>query len=186
MKIKQVHIDMDGVLCDWVGGVCDLLGKHRILTLGCWPRGEYEIESTFDMSTDRLWNLINRQGIDWWSHLDPLPHIVPLIDLVSEFSAPISILTSPGVCEYAATGKFRWIKQHLPQYQERLYLCRDKYLMANEDRLLIDDNDDNCRRFREEGGQAILFPQPWNEKHIYSNRPMESVKHQLNGILGHE
>ena len=40
-----------------------------------------------------------------------------------------------------------------------------KWICARPDQLLIDDNDGNVESFRERGGQAILFPQPWNLNH---------------------
>jgi hypothetical protein len=38
----------------------------------------------------------------------------------------------------------------------------DKYELARPGAILIDDNVDNCRLFREKGGDAILYPQSYN------------------------
>lgn len=179
MELKHVLIDMDGVLCDWVGGVCDLLGRSRVETLRDWNRGEYSIEGSFGLESDRLWNLIHRQGGDWWAHLDPLPWITELLSLFSETNAEISILTSPGCSVYAPSGKARWMREHIPGLADRLHIGQDKSLLARPGSLLIDDHGSNCQKFRDAGGQAVLFPQPWNTKHLYSGRPMVSVRAQL-------
>lgn len=41
-------------------------------------------------------------------------------------------------------------------------LGEHKHLFAKRGSLLIDDNEAAVRKFREHGGSAILFPQPWN------------------------
>lgn len=186
MKIKHVLFDMDGVLADWVGGVCSLLGKDNHDTRFHWPKGEYEIETALRIPTDQLWNLVNRQGLDWWAHLDPFETNCDLFALFADSTAQLSILTSPGLCEYAPTGKFRWVQKHIPHLVDRLHIAREKHHLARPDTLLIDDCGENCKRFQEAGGNAILFPQPWNEKHQFSKRPMTSVKQQLNWIISQE
>ena len=45
-----------------------------------------------------------------------------------------------------------------------------KYLLAKPDVVLIDDQHKNIDLFREHGGQAILFPQPWNENYAITDR----------------
>ncbi len=41
----------------------------------------------------------------------------------------------------------------------------DKSLLAGPYRILVDDHDENVRMFRALGGQAVLWPQPWNAMH---------------------
>ena len=46
-------------------------------------------------------------------------------------------------------------------------------------KLLIDDNDTNVDRFRERGGRAILFPQPWNRNHSLAEDRMSYLEDEL-------
>ena len=60
-------------------------------------------------------------------------------------------------------GKFDWVRQNIPQYTDRIIFTRDKWLLADLDRVLVDDNDDNCRLFREHGGISCKVPRVWND-----------------------
>ncbi|WP_417625150.1 5' nucleotidase, NT5C type [Paremcibacter congregatus] len=179
-EITHVFFDMDGVMADWVGGVLDLFGRHQHdFMYQHWEPGQYSIERVLDISTPRLWNTINRHGIDWWAHLEPMPWWQDLLALVESAGVETAILTAPARCDHALTGKGLWINQHLPAYRNRLHMTKDKHLLAAPGRLLIDDHDENCQRFIEAGGAAIVYPQPWNSAHRYAARPLPSIKRQL-------
>lgn len=176
--IDHIFIDLDGVLADWVAGVLDLFGTGA-LSKSDWPAGNYSIEQALAISTDRLRSVINRQGVEWWGHLEPLPHLDHLLALIESTGLESSILTAPGVSDYEWTGKAQWVTRHAPTFRDRLHMIQDKALAAGPGRLLIDDSDENCRRFIEAGGQAIVYPQPWNTAHLYAGRPLPTVKRQL-------
>jgi hypothetical protein len=187
-EIEHVFLDMDGVMADWVGAVYDLAGPLEAGKREPWPVGEYDIEPVLGVTTDRLWALVNRQGVEWWAHLEPLPWFGELLALIDSARVESSILTAPGRCDYALTGKAQWIRNHLPDFRGRLHMTKEKHLLAAPGRLLIDDSDDNCNRFIEAGGAAIVYPQPWNSAHLYAGRPLPSVKRQLAnyGIISQE
>jgi hypothetical protein len=44
-------------------------------------------------------------------------------------------------------------------------LGSQKWLMAKPEHILIDDSDENCTLFRENGGQAVIVPRVWNSLH---------------------
>lgn len=178
--INHIFLDMDGVLADLIGAACGIFGRYDLQTGNtAWPPGEYSIARVLGITADRLWAAVNRQGVDWWAHLEPLPHYLDLLGLVISTGRTWSILTSGHVSDYAATGKSQWITRHLPAYRDRLIITKEKHLLAGPDRVLIDDSDENCRRFIEAGGRAIVYPQPWNSAHLYAGRPLPTVKRQL-------
>lgn len=178
MKIQRIYFDMDGVLVDWFGGICDLLQRDRLHEESRWPEGA-TTEQALQVDVDRMWNLVSRHGCDWWANLDPLPSMRELLVLFADTRAEIGILTSPANCEHAATGKIRWLKQHLPGFVDRVHMTADKHYLARRGVLLIDDHDGNCERFRAAGGTAVLFPQVWNKKRFHCSRQLESVRAQL-------
>lgn len=51
--------------------------------------------------------------------------------------------------------------------------------MRRPGRVLIDDNDTNCAKWREHGGTAILFPQPWNSDHTKVSERIHVVGERL-------
>lgn len=185
MKIDHIYLDMDGVLVDWIGGLCDLLGLNRENVINEWPPG-VDTETALNLNVDHMWNLVNRHGFDWWANLNPLETNGHLFALLTETTASISILTSPDNSIYASSGKILWINNNLSQFENRIDLSSNKERLSKPGTLLIDDKDCNCERFREEGGHAVLFPQPWNKKHDFSGRPLASVKHQLTEIISQE
>jgi hypothetical protein len=56
-----------------------------------------------------------------------------------------------------------------------------KFRMAREGAVLIDDSDDQCRRFWDAGGKAITFPQRWNKAAQFEDKLLY-VYNNLNAI----
>jgi len=181
-KIEHIFLDMDGVMVDWVGGVCDLIGPQARRRRVVWPPGEYDIETALGIHTDRLWGLVNRQGVEWWAHLEPLKTNLALWAMLSDTAATVSILTTPGPAEYVHSGKAQWIRNHAPHLLPGATMARDKHLLAGPGRLLIDDSDEKCQAFIEAGGSAIVFPQDWNSQSGWALEPLNHVKHELKTI----
>jgi 5'(3')-deoxyribonucleotidase len=53
-----------------------------------------------------------------------------------------------------------------------------KELLADDDSCLIDDDEKNIKAFREAGGNALLFPQPWNGHET----PLNPVRYVLDWL----
>lgn len=51
--------------------------------------------------------------------------------------------------------------------------------MAKSGAILIDDYDVNVSKFIQNGGRAILFPQPWNENRAITEDKIDFVIGQL-------
>lgn len=175
--IDHIFWDMDGVFADFVGGVLDLMGVETRSAGTKWPPGEYAIETVFGITTERLWNLINRGGVDWWSHLDRFEWHTELRSIIADCRGSHSVLTSPGDCPAAYQGKRIWADRHL--HGLPLHLTSHKQLLAKPSALLIDDSDKNCEQFVAAGGRAILFPQLWNSNHAETGNRIEYVRELL-------
>lgn len=177
LDIDCIFWDMDGVFADFMGGVIDLIGRDHQAVYQNWPPGEYSFENAFGISTERLWNLIYRGGVNWWSHLDCFEWHTELRSIIADSRGSHSILTSPGDCPFAYQGKRIWADRHLSGLP--LHLTSQKQLLAKPSTLLIDDNDRNCEQFIAAGGRAILFPQIWNSNHGEVGNRIEYVREQL-------
>jgi FMN phosphatase YigB (HAD superfamily) len=176
-KIDHIFIDLDGVLADWVGGVIDLFGRDRDYVFRHWTSGDYSVEKALNVTTERLWNRINQQGSDWWAHLDRFHWNQDLLSLIIDTTAAASILTSPGDCVHAYNGKRIWADRHVPGFA--LHLTSEKQLLAKPSSLLIDDSGRNCEEFIAAGGNAILFPQHWNDHWRLTADRIDFVREQL-------
>ena len=87
----------------------------------------------------------------------PSPWADKLIKEMEELGQ-VYILTSPGECTSAATGKMNWIKKHFPEYITKFICTKDKWMCAAKNRILIDDSEKKIRKFRERNGHAFLWP----------------------------
>ena len=102
----------------------------------------------------------------------PLGSVAADKDFIDELQkhGKVVLCTSPA---YGCAGyRQNWIQKNLPDffYSGDFILTPNKERCAHDDALLIDDSETNCLKFREAGGYAILYPQPWNYKRDYTQR----------------
>jgi len=174
---KTVFLDLDGVLCDWAGAVCQLF-EVDYETLD-WSGGN-DIIHALGCSKSELWRRVDAKGIDFWANLEPLPWLDELVGLARE-AGNMCVLTSPGHDPASAAGKILWMNEHLgggKPFRDFLIGPR-KRRCAHPGSLLIDDRDKLTDRFNDHGGTGIVFPRPWNSRSEFSDDPMDYVREQL-------
>ncbi len=88
-------------------------------------------------------------------------------------------MTAPANTAECLAAKRQWIRQHLPRLEDELIITKCKWAQAHYQTLLIDDKDKEVNKFKEKGGQTILFPQPWNSNFAYAKRPLEFTLEKL-------
>lgn len=162
------YLDMDGVLVDFVSGA---LALHR----SDLPYEEvaWELDKQLGMEPEQFWGPMDR---DFWANLSWTPEGKYLLQGIEKrFGNRVAIATSPGD-ERCMLGKLDWLRRELPQYVKRTFFGQDKSLLAGWGRILVDDCDGHVAPFHEQGGQAILFPRPWNRRrHLRSLRSRDLV-----------
>jgi 5'(3')-deoxyribonucleotidase len=173
---------MDGVLTDFVSAALRLHGRPG--ALHDWPRGERDIPKMLNLTRTQYWKLIDAQGADFWASLEPFSWFGELVALAREF-APVTVLTSPSLAPSCLEGKVRWLYAHFPKEKGRHFsdflIGNQKHLLAQPGRVLVDDAEANVEAFRSAGGQAILFPQVWNENYAIEDR-LKYVKTDLQSM----
>lgn len=160
--IERVHLDLDGVLVDFVGGFQRALG---LKPPDPWPAACYDSFAAHGLKeTSELWNTFDTE--DFWANLDWMPDGLNILRILeSKFRKEnIAICTSPTRNPGCAAGKVRWIQKHLPEYSRRFFIGTSKHLAGGEGGLLIDDSDHNVKKYRAYKGQAILVPRVWNSR----------------------
>jgi 5'(3')-deoxyribonucleotidase len=166
----KILLDMDGVICDFVGTWC------------CWKQlanpyvagqnaGKWNMAEIFGMEPEEFWEPCNHS--DFWAHMDWTRDGMSILKICEQSvgEKSVHILTSPSMSPNAWKGKAEWIAEHLPQYRSRLLMGPCKYLCANRGHILVDDGDHNVKAFREAGGVAVTVPRAWNELHHVSVEP---------------
>lgn len=139
-----VCLDLDGVLCDFIKPALVTQGLPAVDPTEWNPPG-------FDVS------LIATLPTCFWAGLPREPEGDELVTVVTKYDTLI-VTHSPSDAAWA--GKQQWLDRHYP-HLPRIPL-REKWLLASPRHVLVDDNEENVRRFREAGGHAFLWPQPWN------------------------
>lgn len=180
--IKTIFLDMDGVLADFVGGVCRAFDRNNP-----YP------EETRDYSFWHAWpgidfkhvNAICNQAfwhkLDWmYDGRDTLRAIVETVGLEKVYlsTMPMPNLETP-------TGKMMWIHDNLPIYLDRTIISTrnvPKSFLAKPGALLIDDKDENIVEFIAAGGQGILVPRPWNREFKNSDISSKVVREHLEAL----
>lgn len=198
MKKLRVLLDLDCVLADFVGGVADVWGLSREELLAEWTPGEYPMNSAVGRAAGKkgwttgiesesvqewmFWERIERCP-GFWSGLNRLPWMVSLVTIVREMTDDWWVVTAPSRCPRCIPEKREWCRRELGfpvgHWFDRFQPTPHKYLFANPSAVLIDDHEENCRKFEEHGGRAILFPAHHNRLHLQSNDPMPRVLDQL-------
>lgn len=177
----MILLDMDGVLCDWVGGVCRLFGRDQVELEAAWP-ADYDICVALGITTEQLWAKVDAAGEDFWADLQPYPWTTDLWAACSQWE-PTLVCTSPSFHPSSLSGKLRWLHRHLADgaaFRDYVITPR-KEAMAGGDRVLIDDRDAGCDAFRAGGGLSFVFPRPWNSNRSLAHDPMAAVMDYLGG-----
>ena len=162
MQYEVACLDMDGVIVDLVTAAMRTHGRGDLLLPGAWPKGCYTLEDILGISTEEFWAPIDAQGQAWWQGLEPYPWIDSLLQHARLLARDVVIVTKPHQTAACIAGKLEWVRRWCPGLLKTMVTCSQKWRLAGPRRLLIDDCEDNVREWRNAGGVALLFPQPWN------------------------
>lgn len=155
----RICLDMDGVLCDFVGGAAKALGFDAKLVR---RHGFYE---DVGHTPESFWRGIEALGVDFWRKLDAYPWANWLMAQCERLAGGwdnLIILSSPSLCPNSASGKVLWLQDRLGRDFRSYLLGSRKEFCARPDTVLIDDTEHVCQAFVQAGGHALLFPRPWN------------------------
>lgn len=157
--VKQIFLDLDGVIANWDKSALRLLGLERDLET---QRRIMEAEDLTSFHPE-VYDMIRDVGLDFWENIEPFPWAERLYKDLSNI-AQVSFLTSGGnyakrgakFVADACNGKLHWLEKHFP-YGTAIF-TNAKYQCARPEALLVDDNRDNINRFIENGGVGFLWP----------------------------
>ncbi len=163
----MICLDQDGLLSDLWSSVLRYNGEDPQAVMERWPRGEYSFAKVLGKPESKIWGNVHAAGYDFWTQLPELPYAAPLVDLALSL-CEVRVVTKPVDSYFCTAGKHIWLQNHFGGRlgtADRFHITAAKADLARPDRLLIDDSDENCKAWRAAGGEAILYPQPWNAGH---------------------
>lgn len=169
---------MDGVLINFVKGASVIFKTTEAELYSRWPEGVWDMGEALGMTNNKFYRTIEKHGEEFWLTLEKYPWADELFDYCDKI-APAYILTTPTFDADCLSGKIKWMQKWKGRNFRRYILAAHKEVTARWDRLLIDDRDENCLKFRENGGSAIVFPGHNNSRYALKNQAMEIVKQEV-------
>lgn len=171
---KLILLDIDGVLGDWVTSIINSLKlpiTHDDVDL-------WDIHRKFGISDDDMWAVTEQPG--WWEEIEPYSWANELIDYCKS-RGDVLYCTSPGAHSNGASEKINWLRKHkfMGARKNDYVITKHKYLLANSGALLIDDSPKNYHKYQENGGKAVLFPQPWNDNRAIAGFRVQYAKNMV-------
>jgi hypothetical protein len=141
--MENIYFDMDGVLVDYFGGLKDTAKKLGVA----------------EDDNKAIWDEINKNPIEWWTNLKPIPDGMKLFNAVK--SKEPSILSSAGAKQETKQGKLAWLKKNgLSPYLKEIVFVNNKSAKkkyAQDGDILIDDRKDNIADWEMAGGHGYVF-----------------------------
>jgi len=179
----RIDLDVDGVLADFPRAACKLHGRPYLYEepLRADAVGVWDMEKCWGISEDEFWEPINEAGEEFWRTLDFTPDAHEIIEIVERIVGRENVIPVTSCIHHpsAAAGRVAWIHERLPQYRGEFFLGAAKHKIAAPDVVLVDDADKNIKRFRDAGGQVVLYPRPWNSAHVQRNNALNVLEDRL-------
>jgi hypothetical protein len=171
---REFVIDLDEVLGNFVAAACTVHRKD----IYRGPKYDF-YASEWGMTQEQFWGPIHAIGDNFYRDMvQPFPWTFSLLEKVKEIGDFV-IMSTPGIgSPKDYPGKRIWVDKHVPG--AKLIVGGSKDWLARPNRMLIDDNNENASAFMARGGQALLFPRPWNRNsHIGPLKSEEYVNMRL-------
>ena len=142
---KSIFLDLDGLMVDDHGAACKTAGRELVTP------GQWEVDFDFD-----------NQPYEWWMANEPTEELQACLAILERRKT--FVCTARPVGTPGAQAAWDWLYARAPWLdRRRLILCRDKWLMAGPDRVLVDDSDHNIAEWTCQSGIGCLIPRLWNE-----------------------
>ncbi len=157
----KIFLDMDGVLTDWSGKVCEILNIDKTE-----PEAQRILKSEIFLhgwkfgTNEEVDKAVLDAGYDFWYELELLPWAHRLYQLCQKYGE-VFFLTSPGKFHAGAHAKLDYLKHHFGA--TNYILTKHKYFAAAPDHILIDDMLKNIVEWEKHGGKPWHWP---NQYHL--------------------
>jgi 5'(3')-deoxyribonucleotidase len=179
---REIYLDLDGVCVDLNSAAIAAHGLDPQTVLSRWAtnhRGEFYLHRVLGMEKDAFWEHITQLGESFWAEMQPFPWFEELYENLGK-SGHVVFCSSATRAPASVSGKLRWLQDRFGYKFKEYVFTTHKDRLAHSDAYLIDDFDLNVDRFRDRGGNGILFPQIWNSNHIVNSDPVDYVLEQVN------
>lgn len=184
----EIYYDMDEVLYDLSKYVVNKYNKCFHDSMNPKNNKSYFWGDCKKAPKKYFENLLLRSGTFYCG--SPVRDSIETVVKLHKEGFKIKIVTLPQYYSYTCIKeKVMWIENYLPflNIERDLIFGGDKSLLAKTKRILLDDNMDNLKKWKNESGIAIAFSQPWNDKwnglRVNNHKEFYTLIHQLKNNL---
>lgn len=175
--MPTILCDLDGVLADFNQAAFDVHGRPFETPT------EWNYYRKWPIADEEFWKRIHDCGSAFYkNYVKPLPDFEKILDLIRGSGVDWKIVSDSSDHPDGYSGKLIWCQRFLSSVPD-VMIVRDKWLLADYDRFLIDDGEHNTSKFRsaEYGnkGPAFLWPSPWNPAWMGYETRFEDLKKAL-------
>jgi 5'(3')-deoxyribonucleotidase len=157
-------LDLDGTCVDFMTPAIKLAGGNPVDVYESWIPGEYDMCRVLGIKPNDFWACIDAVGHEFWATLEPYPWFEEMYAELTKVGEVI-FCTSPSLHHGCASGKLDWLQRRFGKGFRNYAFIPHKHHMAREDRILIDDSQEQCRNFLRAGGRSVMVKQIWNAGH---------------------
>lgn len=188
MNEYTCFLDMDGVLVNFVGGLCKALGmKTYSYYEYSFTKNYFDFWKEIDGVTDKIYReTISRK--EFWSNLKWMHDGNDIYELIVEKFGFENVFLLTGIdiddvdVEQAVAGKMEWIKNGPTELIDHVIFAKcSKGCISGPNKILIDDKEKNVVDWMMDGPN-FLVPRPWNSGYKNCGSSVDKLKEFLNSI----
>lgn len=174
--VEHIFLDIDGVIGDFYKQLLRIFDLPTDLKLEdhFFEKDPYDISWITGGNKEKLREEIYSHKNYFWEDIEPHEYAFDLYNGLKEI-APVIICTAPYPGnEFSSGGKQKWIEKHFPDAY--FSIIKQKSLLAQPNRVLIDDHINNIEWWFKRCGLAIQLDAPWTQSDINWKMSVELLK----------
>lgn len=175
-KQLKVYLDMDGVVSNFVKAALHVHGRADYLVTN------WNFFSDWGMNENDFWKPIDNTP-SFWHELEPYENTLDIVELVSRYDSEYIFLTTPHNHTNSYAGKCYWLQKYFNiNVSKRCIMTSNKELLCKSfpNSVLIDDSEVNCKKWTDNGGISIIYPQMWNPASMFVLKQLDYLTSMLN------
>lgn len=162
----HIALDLDGVLLDFVGGICDALRAEYDSDIEPADIDTWDLHQHLDPIIGKSWWSWMRER-NLWPSFPAIDGAIGAVDQLNRDGHYLEIVTAKP--EWATSEVWKWLGKNQPKVHQVTIVDvtgESKHVASSAD-LLVDDKIENCTNWCASSvdRNAIVFGQPYNAKH---------------------
>ncbi len=179
--MKTVLVDVDGVLADFVGGVCARVNETIPKIVHQFKPTDFKEWDIGKLLPSYWKGIVSKPGFCY--NLEPYPDAKEGMKALLDSGAKIVVVTSPWHSETWISERIEWLALHMKISRQDVIFAEGKHKALIKGDFLIEDSLENAQAWnRNQSGYAHLVNRPWNQDTTLLER-VDSFSHAVERCL---